>query len=142
MLTKHAVLLLFFLSPTARAGAEDLNEELLIAARKSDALAVKALLAKGADVNAKTSYGVTALSFAADRGSLEIVKSLLEHGADVNATDTFYHKPFWQGQPARVMRKLSGHCWKEARLDPMAPWNGRLTKTVLKLSKRSSKRAR
>jgi len=87
-----AVLFVMLLSPAARAEAEDLNEELLAAARKSDAAGVNALLAKGADVNAKTSYGVTALSFAADRGSLEIVKSLLEHGADVNATDTFYHE--------------------------------------------------
>jgi hypothetical protein len=85
-----AVLLLVLSSPVARA--EDLSEELLAAARRSDAPAVKTLLAKGADVNARTSYGVTALSFAADRGSIEIVKSLLEHGADVNATDTFYHE--------------------------------------------------
>ncbi|HXG67548.1 MAG TPA: ankyrin repeat domain-containing protein [Blastocatellia bacterium] len=70
--------------------AQDLNEELLAAARKSNAEAVKALLAKGADVNAKTRYGATALSFACDRGSVEVVKTLLEHGADVNVRDTFY----------------------------------------------------
>jgi len=94
MLTKliGAVFLPLFLWSVGTAGPEDLNEELLAAARKSDAPTVKALLAKGADVNAKTSYGVTALSFAADRGSLEIVKNLLEHGADVNVTDTFYHE--------------------------------------------------
>src|SRR5262245_8183295 len=92
MLIKACALLFLVLLSSPRAGAEDLNEELLAAARKSDAPAVNALLAKGADVNAKSSYGVTALSFAADRGSLEIVKSLLEHGADVNATDTFYHE--------------------------------------------------
>jgi len=86
-----ALLALLLLSSVALA-AEDLNEQLLIAARKSDVPAVKMLLEKGADVNAKTSYGVTALSFAADRGSLEVVKVLLEHGADVNATDTFYHE--------------------------------------------------
>ena len=83
--------LILFLFPLW-ANAEDTNEQLLTAARKSDVEAVKTLLAKGASVDAKTSYGVTALSFAADRGSLEIVKILLEHGADVNATDTFYHE--------------------------------------------------
>src|SRR6516164_10346526 len=86
------VLLVLLLVPSTVRAAEDLNEQLLIAARKSDVPAVKMLLEKGADVNAKTSYGVTALSFAADRGSLEVVKILLEHGADVNATDTFYHE--------------------------------------------------
>ena len=72
------------------ASAADLNEELLAAARKGDASAIKALLAKGADVNAKTQYGATALSYACDRGNLEVVKLLLEHGADVNVKDTFY----------------------------------------------------
>jgi len=67
-----------------------LNEELLNAAKKDDAAAVKSLLAKGADVNAKTRYNQTPLMFAAERGSLEIVKVLIEAGADVNAVDTFY----------------------------------------------------
>ena len=52
--------------------------------------AVTAALDKGADVNAKTRYGATALSFAADQGHLEVVKLLLARGADVNAQDTFY----------------------------------------------------
>jgi hypothetical protein len=79
---------LLALFTTVRAG--DINEDLIEAARKSDAEKVKALLAKGADVNARTRYGATALSFACDRGSLEVVKILIEHGADVNVTDTFY----------------------------------------------------
>jgi hypothetical protein len=70
--------------------AADLNEDLIEAARKSDLEKVKALLGKGADVNAKTRYGATALSFACDRGNLEVVKVLIEHGADVNVKDTFY----------------------------------------------------
>ena len=40
--------------------AADLNADLLAAASKGDADAVKALLAEGADVNAKNSYGATA----------------------------------------------------------------------------------
>jgi outer membrane protein assembly factor BamB len=57
---------------------------------RTDADQVKALLAKGIDVNAKTDYGATALHFAASKGHLEIVKILLEHKAEVNAKDTFY----------------------------------------------------
>jgi ankyrin repeat protein len=72
------------------ARAWDLNEELLAAARKGDLAAVKALLERGAEVNAKTRYGATPLSYAADRGHTEIVQLLIERGADVNAKDTFY----------------------------------------------------
>jgi ankyrin repeat protein len=72
------------------AGAQDLNEEFFAAARKGDAAAVKALLDKGVNVNAKTRYGATALSYACDRGNVELIKLLLERGADVNVRDTFY----------------------------------------------------
>ena len=70
--------------------AQDLNEDLLAAVRKSNVAAVRELLGKGADVNAKTSYGQTPLFFAADRGNVEIIQLLLDKGADVNAKDTFY----------------------------------------------------
>ncbi len=85
------ILFLFpaFLFPLTVCAA-DLNEALWVAARRGDAQAVKDLLAKGADVNAKFRYGATALSYAADRGHLEVVRVLLEHGADVNVKDTFY----------------------------------------------------
>lgn len=66
------------------------NEELWAAAKKGDAAAVKALLANGADANAKTAYGVTALLHAAGQGHVEVVKVLLEHKADANIKDTFY----------------------------------------------------
>jgi hypothetical protein len=69
----------------------ELNDELLAATRKGDLVLVKALLAKGADVNAKSPYGSTPLFFACDRGHTEIVKLLIEKGADVNVEDTFYH---------------------------------------------------
>jgi imidazolonepropionase-like amidohydrolase/outer membrane protein assembly factor BamB len=70
--------------------ADDPKAELLAAAKKGDVAAVKALLAKGVDVNAKGDYGATALAFAADKGHLEVVKLLIEHKADVNNKDTFY----------------------------------------------------
>lgn len=95
------VFLAFGLLLTAQA--QNLNEELWAAARKGDAQAVRALLAKGAEVNAKTRYGATALTYAADRGYLEITKILVEHGAVVNAKDTFY------GAPPLTWAAYNGH---------------------------------
>lgn len=79
-----------FLLLTPVAGAADLKEELLTAARKGDTAAVKALLAKGADPNARSEYGATPLALAADKGHVEVVKALIAKGADVNAKDSFY----------------------------------------------------
>lgn len=70
--------------------AQDLNEQLLTAARKGDVPAARALLEKGADVNAKTRYGATPLSYACDRGNTDLVRLLIEKGANVDARDTFY----------------------------------------------------
>ena len=85
------VLFCFASIAAAQTAAPDLNEQLLAAARKGDAVAVKSLLEKGASVNAKTKYGATPLSYACDRGSVEVVKVLLERGADVNVKDSFYN---------------------------------------------------
>jgi outer membrane protein assembly factor BamB len=90
MLRNATTSLLLIVSLALTARATDLSEDLLAAAKKGDTDAVKALLAKGANVNARNSYGATALSFAADKGHLEIVKLLLQNKADVNAKDTFY----------------------------------------------------
>src|SRR5919107_1663240 len=85
---------LLTLALAASAAAQDpkqaLNEQLYEAARKGDAAEVRALLDKGADVNAKFRYGATALFKAAERGNTEVVKLLIERGADVNVKDTFY----------------------------------------------------
>jgi outer membrane protein assembly factor BamB len=70
--------------------ADDKAEELFAAARRGDAKAVEALLDQGADVNAKTAYGATALHFAADKGHVDVVKLLLKRKANPNAADTFY----------------------------------------------------
>ncbi|HEX8502656.1 MAG TPA: ankyrin repeat domain-containing protein [Pyrinomonadaceae bacterium] len=67
-----------------------LNEQLYEAARKGDPAEVKAVLDRGADVNAKFRYGATAIFKAAERGHTEVVKLLIERGADVNLKDTFY----------------------------------------------------
>jgi ankyrin repeat protein len=85
--------LLLALAPAARAQgatAQKLNEQLYEAVRRGDAAEVKALLDRGADVNAKFRYGATALFKAAERGHVEVVKLLLERGADASVKDTFY----------------------------------------------------
>ena len=93
-LTRTALLALLTLALAASSAAQDtkqaLNDQLYEAARKGDAAEVKALLDKGADVNAKFRYGATALFKAAERGNTEVVKTLIERGADVNVRDTFY----------------------------------------------------
>jgi outer membrane protein assembly factor BamB len=82
--------LLLALLMVQRAYVEDLNAKFLAAAKCGDAAAVEALLAKGAEVNAKSSYGGTALAYASDKGHVEVVKTLLRHRANVNAKDSFY----------------------------------------------------
>src|SRR5437868_4780391 len=81
-------LALLFLTPASPAGAPP--EELWAAARNGDARAVEALLAKGADVNAKTHYGASALWFAAYKGHANVVTLLLKKGAEANVKDTVW----------------------------------------------------
>jgi hypothetical protein len=90
MPTRLIVLLALVLLCPLAASAQDKNEEFLAAARKGDTAAVKGFLDKGVDVNAKTRYGATALSYACDKGHVEVIKLLIERGADVNVRDTFY----------------------------------------------------
>ena len=73
------------------AVADEKADEFLAAARKGDVAKVKSMLDGGVDVNTRSQYGATALSFACDRGNLDLVKLLIERGADVNAADTFYN---------------------------------------------------
>ncbi len=59
-------------------------EDLFNAADGGDAATVKALLAKGADINAKANNGATALMLASQNGHIEVVQALLAKDADVN----------------------------------------------------------
>ena len=77
-------------TPSTQQTPTPIVEELWEAARAGDAARVTAALEKGADVNARTRYGATALTYAADKGHVDIVKLLLSRGADVNNQDTFY----------------------------------------------------
>ncbi len=55
------------------------------AARRGDAVALRALLAKGADVNAPHGDGMTALHWATERADQAMVDMLIFAGADVSA---------------------------------------------------------
>jgi len=70
--------------------AWDVNEDLLDAARKGDLDTVKALIEKGAPIEAKTPYGQTPLYLAAMSGHEAVVQFLLDKGAQTDVTDTFY----------------------------------------------------
>src|SRR5262245_26965871 len=85
---RHAVVLLLLLPLLARA--EDDRDRLWDAARRGDAKAVKELLTKGVDVNARTRYGATALWFAAYKGRDEVIRLLLDHKADPDIADTVW----------------------------------------------------
>ncbi len=58
---------------------------LVQAAERGDVGTVEVLIAAGADVNAATQHGMTALMSAAANGHLGLVSLLLERGADINA---------------------------------------------------------
>jgi ankyrin repeat protein len=58
------------------------------AAGCGDLPAVTSLLAKGADVNARTDDGQTALMFASSNDHKDVVQLLIDKGADVNAKTT------------------------------------------------------
>ncbi|HSL55858.1 MAG TPA: ankyrin repeat domain-containing protein [Pyrinomonadaceae bacterium] len=94
MLAIHKVflfsLLVLLFPQTQTNPKQDLNDQMFEAVRKGDAAAVAAALDKGADVNAKFRYGMTALFKAAERGNADVTKVLLDRGADVNVKDTFY----------------------------------------------------
>ena len=74
------------MSPNAKKGE---ITALMEAARRGKIHAgiAAALVKAGAEVNAKDSYGVTPLLYAAISGSAETIRTLLQSGADVKARD-------------------------------------------------------
>jgi len=83
-------LLVLLFPQTQTDPKQALNDQLFEAVRKGDAAAVTAALDKGADVNAKFRYGMTALFKAAERGNAEVTKVLLDRGVELDVKDTFY----------------------------------------------------
>jgi ankyrin repeat protein len=62
------------------------DKQLLRAVRKGNFPRAESAIAAGADVNVRTSRGMTALVIAARAEDMRILELLLDHGADVNLT--------------------------------------------------------
>ena len=60
------------------------NYNLIVAVDLGHLENVKLLLSRGADINASTYEGVTALMYASNNGNLEILSYLIENGAELN----------------------------------------------------------
>lgn len=91
-----AVLLLVLTVLCSQSFAQDQGQgqALIEAAKRGNLAQVKALLDKGADVNAKGTAGYTALMAAVTFGSRpDVVKLLLERGADINTKTLSGHTP-------------------------------------------------
>ncbi|MGD9274022.1 MAG: ankyrin repeat domain-containing protein, partial [Desulfobacterales bacterium] len=72
---------LILLLPT-RGYTQELNFEMIKAAQAGDAVAVKSLLVKGADVNARDELTNTALNCAIQNNKTDCAITLLDNGAD------------------------------------------------------------
>ncbi len=79
-----------------------LNDQLIEATENDNTEIIKVLLEEGADVNAVSKYGDTALMEAARRGHTGIVKALIDEGADVNAANNY-------GDTALTHASVYGH---------------------------------
>ena len=79
-----AVIVVLTLWVTASKGE---GHDLILAAYYGDLSEVKRLLDTGAEVNAKTKDGQTALIYASIKGDPKVVEMLLAKGAEVNTKD-------------------------------------------------------
>ena len=68
-----------------RQAAQRAGQMLLQATEAGDIMQMRALLAKGAEVNARNAYGWTPLHVAAAGGDPAVIALLLQHDADVHA---------------------------------------------------------
>lgn len=88
--------------------AEIRNEALTYAARNDRVEAIRALVERGADVDADV-YRGTALTWAAATGRTAAVRALLALGADVNRRGTFGGPGHGQGVTALHLAAQAGH---------------------------------
>lgn len=88
-------------SKTSEHLEEQGGSELIEAAKKGDLEKLRALLDKGAPINARTKDGVTPLIIATSKGHRGVVALLLEQGADVTPVDPL-------GRTALIYAALQG----------------------------------
>ena len=87
-------------------------DDLIVAARAGDVGAVRALVADGADVDARQGDGATALHWAAHRGDLVLAEALLAAGADVDAANALDATPAVAGVAERRRRARGPAAWR------------------------------
>ena len=79
-----------------------MNTELIHAVKAKYTLAVKLIIANGADLEGVDKNGMTALLHACDLQSFELLKLLVDAGADVNHPNALGYRPldiaYWQGE--------------------------------------------
>ncbi len=93
-----------------------MSQLLLQVIEAGDLSRAQALLAAGADCDARNADGATALMLAAHLGRLDMVHALIDAGADVNATDERGWGPMTEGGLQRGSR--SGICRRGGGADP------------------------
>lgn len=117
---KTAGLVLITLMISA-CGRGELDEQFVQSARHGELDRVSALLAQGANIEARDSqHGATALMWATHEGHLVVLRFLLDNGAEINARQDLGRTALWyaaqQGQ-LEAARVLIGHA---AAVTPMA----------------------
>ncbi|MFZ1964098.1 MAG: ankyrin repeat domain-containing protein [Roseiarcus sp.] len=85
------------------------TDTLISAAGRGEVTAVKALIGKGANVNAEATNGATALIIASQRGYLDLVHVLIGSGANVNAAMHTQSDEKMEGTTALIAASGAGH---------------------------------
>ena len=95
MRTVLVLLLVVGASPAASAAADAVRPPLVAAAKNGDREALRALVARHADVHAADGDGTTALHWASHRDDLDSTALLIRAGANVNAANDLGATPLW-----------------------------------------------
>ena len=103
--TKTLVTTLMVLPLWLTSCTQEVNLQLVTAARAGQIKRVRTLLDSGADANATNRGGWTALVYASSRGDTEAVQSLLNAGADVDRSN----RELGKGRTPLIYAARGGH---------------------------------